>query len=82
MNLCKRIKELEAAKAGAEQLHVIRCQVGESDETAQARFIAETGRAIKPRDTVVLLQRFGNAPVDFERLGTVDRAGIANDTSG
>ena len=60
MKLSKRIEKLEAVTAEAEQMHVIHCQVGESDEAAQVRYLAETGAVIMPRDMVVMLQHFGD----------------------
>lgn len=60
MNLSKRVGKLEAATAGAGRMHVLPCQVDETDDAAQARYEAETGVTIGPRDMVVVLQRFGN----------------------
>ncbi len=60
MNLSKRVEKLETATVGAGRMHVIPCLVGETEGAAQARYVAETGATIGPRDMVVVLQRFGD----------------------
>lgn len=60
MNLSKRIGKLEAVTTGTGRMHVIPCRVDETEDAAQARYMAETGATIGPRDMVVVLQRFGD----------------------
>lgn len=78
MNLSKRVEKLETATTGAGRMHVIPCQVDETEDAAQARYVAETGATIGPRDMVVMIQRFGDGRGRLKRTQQGEIARCSN----
>ena len=60
MGLERRVEKLETSAAGA-GMHIIPWQLEtETEDAAQARYVAETGSTIGPRDMLVMIKKFGS----------------------